>query len=209
MKLNKLITIILLASTLLTVTSCNTGSANNSPESNNSTVESVDKGNDELKKAYGLLVSASDKLKSMAKVIQNAWYYGIYGNNHKHTYSGLAQQTGLSSSDIVEVCKNYGIFESNLDEFSYDILIVKEVMNKKGYYEDVSSLINEAKTSIQNVTKDLDNYKDMKNFYSTCNAYLEWVSNPSGNFNQAQDTINNYEKEIKDYKNDMEFDYGN
>ncbi len=165
-------------------------------------IDTLDKGNEKLKDAYNKLNTASEKLCYISGNIQMAWHYGIFEKNA--SFLGLANKTGFTEDDLRES----GISEFHLDEFTNDILAVQYAMIKNGAYDEVEKNISEAKKLLQEVTSDLDNYTDMKNYYSTCNAYYEWVKSPDGNFNQATTTINDYEKELKDFRNDMEFDYG-
>lgn len=183
---------------------------------NTSSVDKTAASKEQMKIAYTELTSASVKLQIIADSIQGAWHYGIYEDDK--TLMNFCDSTGLSETEVTDVFKGTDLESYNLynkvyasevfKDFNSCVSVASLVMTKNGTYDEAKQSIENAKTALQSVTDDLDYYKDMKNYYSSCLAYYEWLESPTGNFDQATDTINDYNNELKEYKNDMEFDYG-
>ena len=156
-----------------------------------------------LKKAYKLLCDSSVTMENISNVIQNAWHFGIYEDNPK-LYK-LADATGISEQALTDI----GAKDFYLDEFSYCVnYCILAMQRDEAYYQTAKNKIDEAKKEIQQATDDLNHYEDMKNFYSSSLSYYEWLESPTGNFDQATTSINEYENKLKEFKNDMEFDFG-
>ncbi len=160
-----------------------------------------------LKQAYDYLCNATTKMSSIGNAIQGAWHYGIFGDNA--SYSDLSLSCGVSASELSAAAERVFGFDIEilLQDMNYSVPVTKEALSDK--YSSAYSDIEKAKNSIKQATNDLDNYQDMKNFYSSALAYYEWLESPTGNFQQATDTRTDFENELTEFKNDLSFDYGN
>ena len=45
----------------------------------------------------------------------------------------------------------------------------------------------------------------MKSYYTTTASYFDFCENLTGTFDQMQDTINDYQSDVRKYTNDLEF----
>lgn len=189
---------------LLTTSACGANANQGSGQAVATEATSAENPKEHMKKAYNSLCDSYKTMMKISDVIQTAWHYGIF--EKKQTVNGLSSKTGIS----VKAFNDAGLtFDFSLGDFSSCVSYCVLAMSMdENYYSHVKECIDNAKNEIQNTTSEIDRYADMKNFYSTSLSYYEWLLNPQGNFNQATDSINEYENKLKEFKNDLEFDYG-
>ncbi|MBQ8922659.1 MAG: hypothetical protein IJ060_10975 [Oscillospiraceae bacterium] len=156
-----------------------------------------------LKKAYELLCDAAVTMENISDVIETAWHYAIYEDNPN--VSELAYKTGLSEQDLI----NAGASDYNLDDLFTGVDCCMSVMRTDdSYYKSAKDNIEEAKKEIRSATDDLNHYEDMRNFYTTSLSYYEWLEKATGSYKEATALIDDYETKLREFKNDMDLDFG-
>lgn len=182
---------------------CGNESANvNLNSTTETTINIKDESKTHLKNAYNNLIYVNSELEAVSSTIQEAWYYGIFEDNC--SLAGLSSEIWIPASEFEKIdLSNFDVYD-----FTSCVVAVCKVYQSNGKFSDIKSNLDNAKSEIQSATDDIDNYEDMKNYYSSCLAYYDWLQYPGGNFNQFTDTINQYNIELNGYKNDLEFDYG-
>lgn len=79
-----------------------------------------------------------------------------------------------------------------------------------GELYDAQKSLEAAKQAIKEISKedsDYEYYPDLKGFYTTTSALIDFCTSPSGSFDQYKVSLNNYRKEAKEYMNALEFDF--
>lgn len=161
--------------------------------------------------AYIDIVSASETCIEIMDSIYGAWHFAIYkaddyyGTNKIKEFASAAS---LTYSEVNSAMTSLGLSSSDIDDFNYAIYIVKQVYKNKGSYTEAKNLLASAKDSLKSVTSeysDYTGYPTLKSFYSEVSSYLEFAESPSGSFSQLKTTIDNYETNIRTYKNDLSF----
>lgn len=194
---------------VLSLTGCGSESASTEIQSSEAQTEAQTTENPDiyLKKAYDHLCNATNKMSTIGDAIQGAWHYGIYSDNG--SYSELSVSCGIPASKLSAAAETrFGFnIELLLQDINYAVPVTIAALSDE--YKLAKGDIEQAKDMIKQATDDLDNYGDMKNFYTSALAYYEWLESPTGNFQQATETRTDYENELTEYKNDLSFDYSN
>ncbi|MBQ7290574.1 MAG: hypothetical protein IJW76_02485 [Clostridia bacterium] len=211
--MKKILSLILVVIMLLSVCSC--GGDNNSTGTTESPKEieyiAAEKAYTELIEAHNLCVSAMDS-------IYGAWYFSIYEYDDYYGTSGFNEFCDKANVDPTElinaisdfagysVSKStaYGLFE----EFDYSTYFVGIVLKNNGTYEKINGHLASAKESLKSVTNeysDYTGYSVLKSYYSEIKAYGEFCESPTGSFSQLKTTVDNYETNLRNYKNDLSF----
>jgi len=100
----------------------------------------------------------------------------------------------------------YKIFEDEL--FSMCIKVVSSTYKVNGKSGEISSNLEEAKRIMKDMSNDhadYEHYPNLKGFYTSTSAFFEFCEDPSGSFEQVKDTLNNYRKEARDFKKDLDY----
>jgi hypothetical protein len=58
---------------------------------------------------------------------------------------------------------------------------------------------------LRNEYSDYTGYAVLKSYYSEIKAYYEFCGNPTGSFSQLKITVDKYETNLRNYKNDLSF----
>ena len=97
---------------------------------------------------------------------------------------------------------------NELDDINISLLIVQSILAEDGKYEEIENKLAEAKELMKQMTEEYDDYTkytNLKKYYSEVSSYFEFVGAPTGSFAQLKTTIDNYETNIRTYKNDLSF----
>ena len=139
----------------------------------------------------------------------------------------FSNKTGLSTTIIEEACIKYlkatnqydyvsphGVAMADspqmaLSGINGSVTVAQYCLETNQMYEAASESLSKAKEELRNVSSDdISNYDTMKQFYTSGITLYEFLESPDGNYSQATDTMNSYLNEMKEYKNLLEFDYG-
>lgn len=173
--------------------------------------------------AYDYLVESHEMCVEVMDSIYGAWYFAIYEADDYYSLNSclraFCSESNLSQGDTLEaidmVLESSGI--SNIDDDyrcaalqvpSYAVAIVVQVYTNNGVYAQINSNLSNAQTSLKTVTNnysDYTGYPTLKSYYSEVYSYYEFCESPSGSFSQLKSTINTYETNLKNYKNDLSF----
>ena len=168
------------------------------------------------KDAYEDIVAAGEICIDIMDSIYAAWYFAIYESDD-YDYSGwskfiqFSSSTGLKSADVEAAMIELGFTSESyyiFDEFSYAVAVVEQVFITNGIYTTAEQNLADAKDSLKQVTSeysDYTGYPTLKSYYSEVSSYLEFAKSPSGSFSQLKTTIDNYETNMRTYKNDLSF----
>lgn len=211
--MKKLINLFAILSITVTCVGCgdiNTSSNKDNIEKITTTATTTDP-MEYLQNAYDNLVDLNYQLSNISDAIQGSWYYGIYKKD-KTTFLDWSLSTGLNSSELKNAAEDMGYSQTSLRssyvDFNTFIFIAEKVMQDNGTYSKAEQTLNDIKKNLKSATNDLNDYDDIKKYYTSALAYYQYLKNPTGNYNQMTDTMNNYENELNEYKNDLSFDFG-
>lgn len=76
-------------------------------------------------------------------------------------------------------------------------------LNGKIY--SAQELLETAKQAMKELSEDYEHYPDLKDFYTTTSALVDFCGSPSGSLDQYSALLNDYRKEARDYMNDLDF----
>lgn len=165
--------------------------------------------------AYAELNKAATLCESAMDVVYGAWYFAIYeaemGVSDYKNYDGFEARTGLLYSEIETAMQSIGLSYDKshyLTDISYAVKLAQLCLINKNVYADAQTCIENAKSYLKEVTDkyaDYTSYPTLKLYYSEVSSYLEFAESPSGSFSQLKTTIDNYETNIRTYKNDLSF----
>ena len=94
------------------------------------------------------------------------------------------------------------------DLFSICIEVVSNTYKMNGKRDEIASDLEDAKSIMKELSddhSDYEHYPNLKGFYTTTSAFFEFCEDPSGSFEQVKDTLNNYRKEARDFKKDLDY----
>lgn len=74
-----------------------------------------------------------------------------------------------------------------------------------GKYNIVKEYLETAKQVIKKLPEDYEYYHELKGFFTTASALVDFCASPSGSLNQYTSLLNDYRKEARDYMNDLDF----
>lgn len=175
------------------------------------------------KDAYKYLVESHEMCVEVMDSIYGAWYFSIYEADDYYMLSSclraFCSEANLSQDDTLKaidmVLESTGI--TNIDDGlrcaalqvpSYAVAIVVKVYTNNGVYAQINSNLSNAQTALKTVTNkysDYTGYPTLKSYYSEVYSYYEFCESPSGSFSQLKTTINTYETNLRNYKNDLSF----
>ena len=212
--LRQLIAMILIVATTLTVCSCNSNSNPSDDETDNSpqTTQTDNRAYEyeQAQKAYAELNKAATLCENAMDIIYAAWHFAIYEGKNGDEFD-LADATGLTFGEIADVLESWGYSTTDpidYGSFSNTVNIAKYALINRGIYSSAQTCVDNAKAYLKEVTNeyaDYTSYPTLKLYYSEVSSYLEFAKSPSGSFSQLKTTIDNYETNIRTYKNDLSF----
>ncbi len=169
-----------------------------------------DTNKEHIKNAYNYLCDASVELEKLSDTIQTAWHYGIYSTTNDSTTNikGLESKTGISAGSLIAGHLSALIDGEIVDaDFSTPAECVYACIYAMSYYDAIHAICL-AEEEIKNIDSNHKDYDSIKKFYSDARTFYDWLKDPDGNYNQATDTINDYNNKLKSHKNDLKLDYG-
>lgn len=207
--MRRIVSVILIIMILMFTVSC----ANLSQSKKEIEYEAANTAYQDLVKAHELCIDIMDSM-------YGAWYFSIYkyddysGSNGFKEFcyeANLYSQDALDAVGVIFEMDNvsaYAAYETLLDDFDWSIAIVEQVYKSNGTYNDIENCLSNAKLSLKSVTNeysDYTGYSVLKSYYSEISAYYEFCKSPTGSFAQLKTTIDNYETNLRNYKNDLSF----
>lgn len=94
------------------------------------------------------------------------------------------------------------------DGFSGYVYLVINAYEAKGTNEEITALLNTAKEQMKTMSKDYSDYEhypNLKGYYTATQAFFDYCQKPTGSFEQAVTTIENYRNEARGYYYDLEY----
>lgn len=186
------------------------------------------------KEAYDKLTSAYQAVDTYASDIYNAWYGGIYDDDEL-SFSYMSRKTSLTVPELQEGLvylilgdeyestdeakkdsyRNESMFDAMLSfytqEFAFCTDLVNAAYEVSGKQGEIQTQLDESKTLLKSLStdySDYEHYPNLKNLYTTVNAFFEYCCDPTGSFEQSKTTINDYRNQARGYMNDLEFIFG-
>ena len=111
-----------------------------------------------------------------------------------------------------EACQNYGdtVFYSIMKDslFTVCTMVVSNAYKANGKTGEAEATLNDAKALMKQLSEnysDYEHYPNLKGFYTTTSSFFDFCKEPSGSFEQVKDTLNDYRKEARDYKSDLDY----
>lgn len=171
------------------------------------------------KKTYDSLNTASDVCVELMSSVYNAWKFSIYDADDYSSYnvvSEFADEVNLSVEELEQAWVSYlGEFgstflklENYIDDINYSVFVVIEAYKLNGKIDEMDNALATAKAELKTMTSkyaDYSEYPTLKSYYSEVNSYAEFAKSPECSFEQLKTTMEEYEKEIRTYKADLEF----
>lgn len=173
--------------------------------------------------AYDYLTETHELCVDVMDSIYGAWYFAIYeADDYSSTqscFNAFCSEAKLDYNDALkalnEVLQSMGYSDptgiqqlAGLRTFSVTVAVVQRVYKNNGVYDQMDSNLSKAKTSLKTVTNsysDYTGYPTLKSYYSEASAYAEFCKSPTGSFGQLKSTIDTYETNLRNYKNDLSF----
>ena len=83
-------------------------------------------------------------------------------------------------------------------------IIIQNVYNARGTTKEIESDLEKAKAGLKSLNSDAEYYDSLKSYYTTMTSYYDFCEHLTGTFGTMKDTVNDYESDIRKYKNDLE-----
>ena len=100
----------------------------------------------------------------------------------------------------------YSIMKDEL--FTMCTMVVAKAYEANGKSEEAEAALNDAKALMKQLSEkhsDYEHYPNLKGFYTTTSSFFNFCKEPSGSFEQVIDTLNDYRKEARDFKSDLDY----
>ena len=177
----------------------------------------------EANTAYCNLAESHELCVEVMDSLYGAWFFAIYkADDYSSFYSCLDAFCDESNLDYNEAEAALTSFlqsagRSNassslklacLQDMDIAINLVTTVYQDNGTYDKIDDNISNAKTALKSVSDDYSDYTGypiLKAYYSEISAYAEFCKSPTGSFEQLKTTIDTYETNLRNYKNDLSF----
>lgn len=65
--------------------------------------------------------------------------------------------------------------------------------------------LQKGKQAMKELPEDYEYYPELKGFFTTASALIDFCRSPSGSLNQFSTLLNDYRKEAREYMNDLDF----
>ena len=163
---------------------------------------------------YNSLINAYEKIDIIASDVYESWRIGIY---ETASLSALSETLNLSSTDLNSAADSLvypgvgnSVFYSfgDTSKFNICIALVKEAYALNGTYDAIEALLNTAKIEMKTMSEqysDYEHYSNLKHMYSVVDSYYDFCKDPTGSFEQAKTTINDYRNDIRDLESDLAY----
>ena len=73
---------------------------------------------------------------------------------------------------------------------------------------DISSNLDYAEKDMKTLSNNYEHYQNLKDYFTTVKAFYDYCQNPTGSFEQAASTIEDYRNKIRDYYYKLEYVFG-
>lgn len=96
------------------------------------------------------------------------------------------------------------------DLFQYCVTTVIEAYTHNGYIGHAQSSLDLAKQNLKTLSQDYPDYihyEDLKDYYTAVNSYFDFCVSPTGNFEQASNSNNEYQKQVKECMSALELEF--
>lgn len=96
------------------------------------------------------------------------------------------------------------------DLFQYCVTTVIEGYTHNGYIGHAQSSLDIAKDNLKKLSQeypDYIHYADLKDYYTAVDTYFDFCTSPTGNFEQASNSNNDYQKQVKECMSALEFEF--
>ncbi len=147
--------------------------------------------------------------------LEYAGMYSFVDVNNLDDYASFLQQCDeydFTSREDNEYCfkpdTTYDFISMFDDGFSGYVYLVVNAYAAKGTYEEITSILDAAKEQMKTMSKDYSDYEhypNLKGYYTTTQAFFDYCQKPTGTFEQAVTTIEDYRNEARDYYYDLEY----
>ena len=188
------------------------------------------KGKDQIAQdVYTNINNAYENIQDYANDIYDACHLGIY-KNEDLTVDEFTKEVAISEDEMVNAIKVYFAgnigedeIEKLMDGTDEDILpyvmlktfvslakpnnmgiIIQNVYNARGTTKEIESDLEKAKAGLKSLNSDAEYYDSLKSYYTTMTSYYDFCEHLTGTFGTMKDTVNDYESDIRKYKNDLE-----
>ncbi len=183
------------------------------------------------KEAYDKIDAAYEITEKFGEDVYEAWRLGIYDDDEilDNGVETLAAELSLSEREIiagielivaggeektmtltkVEANRLFEYFEDDLDDlFTFCIMVVVYAYKDNGTIEKAQSALDSAKDLMKTMSEkhsDYEHYPNLKEYYTTTKAFFAFCQEPTGSFEQAKTTINDYRNKARNYVNDLDY----
>ena len=159
--------------------------------------EILEKGTKHLAKTLNL---SSDELLEGVGYANGMLWEGEWENLDDDTKRIYKQQDSL-------------YFNLNKDKvFNACVIVVIDSYIVNGKLKDAQNALEVASEQMKILSEkhsDYEHYDKIKEYFAITKSFLDFSQNPSGNYEQAGETINDYEKRERDCINALEFAFNN
>ena len=149
---------------------------------------------------YEILLEASAKTDVLVSDLYNAWYYGIYEDDH--TKSSLAGDVSLTTDELTSSYCSLLI----LDDWQYAVNCVTDSHDEMGHYNVVKNHLEDAKEKMSKISdQKSEEYKMLNKLYVNLQDYYKMAKDYSGSFNSLKTDKAEIIKEINNNISELDF----
>lgn len=103
------------------------------------------------------------------------------------------------------------LFANEADEYFFHCLkIVRSAYIVSGLTEEATQYMDSAKATLrqlEEIDPEYEYYNILKDYYISVNSFFEFCQNPTGSFELAKDTINEYKNTVRNYSSELDFEF--
>ena len=173
--------------------------------------------------AYKVLLEAHELCVDVMDSIYDAWFFAIYEaddySSAQSRFDAFCSRANLDYDEALdalnEVLQSMGYSEptgtqqlEGLTDFNVTLTVVEHIYTNNGTYSKIDTYLSNAKSFIKSLTNkyaDYTGYTTLKSYYSELSAYAEFCQSATGSFSQLKTTIDTYETNLRNYKNELSF----
>ena len=156
--------------------------------------------------AAELSLSQYDVEVGAAAAYQLMWNGVLWANmTEEEKEESLNPTSGMPDGEYALRLQAYG------DLFQFCVTTVIEGYTHNGQMESAQTSLLNAKDWIRllgDTYPDYVHYAALLDYYTSVSSYLEFCQSPSGNFEQASNSNNAYQNDVKEYVNKLELVFG-
>ena len=171
------------------------------------------KGKDQIAQdVYTNINNAYENIQDYANDIYDACHLGIY-KNEDLTVDEFTKEVAISEDEIEKLMDGtdedilpYVMLKTfvSLAKPNNMGIIIQNVYNARGTTKEIESDLEKAKAGLKSLNSDAEYYDSLKSYYTTMTSYYDFCEHLTGTFGTMKDTVNDYESDIRKYKNDLE-----